>query len=110
MRHFSMLYVVAALMMVTSLGLSKASDAVRVAPNNPRWAQQSTLSGRLRDAATVTGFVGVAVLLVAAYRSYMQQWRRETGGQCQQCGYDLRASPERCPECGATRETKSTGC
>jgi hypothetical protein len=32
------------------------------------------------------------------------RWRRFRGGLCASCGYDLRGSAERCPECGVARE------
>jgi len=58
----------------------------------------------------MTYVVGVRLLPLAAVSAVLPLvWlRREirrrlqhAAGHCQTCGYDLRASPERCPECGA---------
>jgi hypothetical protein len=42
----------------------------------------------------------------ARWRRVRQTDRRTAAGQCPACGYDLRFSPDRCPECGtaAVRE------
>lgn len=44
----------------------------------------------------------VGLLPSAIYAAmWIRRRRRVTTGMCAACGYDLRASPERCPECGA---------
>src|SRR5207249_4965257 len=40
------------------------------------------------------------VLPAIAFVRHRRRRRRETSNLCPTCGYDLRASPERCPECG----------
>jgi hypothetical protein len=45
----------------------------------------------------------VTVIWCADQRQHLTRERLQNG-QCAHCGYDLRASPGRCPECGAQVE------
>jgi hypothetical protein len=45
--------------------------------------------------------IGTLILPALAYRSRLIRRIRVQVGLCGICGYDLRATPERCPECGA---------
>ena len=53
------------------------------------------------DAWGVTHWSIAAVLLLAWCLVMRRALRVADKGSCPSCGYDLRASPDRCPECGA---------
>jgi len=41
-----------------------------------------------------------AILPALHLRAAIRSRRRQRAGHCPRCAYDLRATPERCPECG----------
>jgi hypothetical protein len=74
----------------------------QVAPNGKPWARQGTV-------AVPHWFVILAgaVLPGAWFHRRRRAGYRSRRGLCLACGYDLRGSPDRCPECGAITQAAS---
>jgi hypothetical protein len=50
-----------------------------------------------------------AAMIPLAVLHRLRRRRLARAGRCIRCGYDLRASPGRCPECGASAAAAATG-
>jgi hypothetical protein len=53
--------------------------------------------------ACVAAVAGIGLLTMSRH---LHRRSRRRAGQCVRCGYDLRATPDRCPECGVVPDTE----
>jgi hypothetical protein len=66
--------------------------------------RQRLMSGEFHSEFRVSMATVMFVVALPMAALALRRMRRPRGaGLCLTCGYDLRATPERCPECGTTR-------
>jgi hypothetical protein len=52
------------------------------------------------DWAVIVSFWFLTLLLALWPAKWVRRRKQGGNGMCRQCGYDLRATPAKCPECG----------
>jgi hypothetical protein len=82
-----------------------ASKTIRLTPPLPSASFRWRFGGRMLLLVFLPYWL-LAILFAAAPAfwaiSFAKSLRRTPAGFCPTCGYDLRATPNRCPECGMT--------
>jgi hypothetical protein len=78
-----------------------AMRIVGIGWENTRMLMTGEFHGEFR--MSMMTIVAVAALPAAAAITLRRARRPRGGDACLACGYDLRATPERCPECGLAR-------
>jgi len=87
----------------------------RVSPMNLRFGAVPTWQGRPGSTFWMVGFtLAYPLVLLLCSLPWLIQWRERKRQRraadlklCRNCGYDLRATPVRCPECGAAGDQSS---
>jgi hypothetical protein len=72
-------------------------------------AAWKSVAGIGLGALALLGFASMAIartLAVWRTASFQEKENRRLAGLCPKCGYDLRGTPDRCPECGAMPQNR----
>ena len=85
------------MLLIASISLPIAGGILTPSPS--WWAQVAILIVLILAAVLSICLAGVLVRKAADVPS-LKQARLRQAGRCEHCGYDLRASPTCCPECG----------
>jgi hypothetical protein len=65
-----------------------------------KWTSHKLTSGQSDIIQLRVPWYALTLLPALPMLRWIRLPRRNAEGRCRACGYDLRASPERCPECG----------